>query len=162
MSQRIITPSAAALTVGVDTMTIRRWCEWHKEHLSASANPAPGSRRFLTLKDLETLSLIKELRQQGLTTVQVNEQLQHIDVTPAEPIESLATVTDSAGAQETALRVIEALQNITGPLAARVEALERQQTERRLASRDMIIGLAVGAILSAVFFLIIVLLMRLG
>jgi DNA-binding transcriptional MerR regulator len=162
MSQRIITPSAAALTVGVDTMTIRRWCEWHKEHLSASANPAPGSRRFLTLKDLETLSLIKELRQQGLTTVQVNEQLQHIDVTPTEPLELTTAAQNATDGPQTALAVVEALTTALSPLQARVEALERQQTERRLASRDMIIGLAVGAILSAVFFLIIVLLMRLG
>jgi transposase-like protein len=39
------TPAQVAAELGVDTQTIRRWCEWHSEHLSAGATPSPGGRR---------------------------------------------------------------------------------------------------------------------
>jgi DNA-binding transcriptional MerR regulator len=161
------TPAEVAALVGAPVHSIRRWCEYHKEHLSELASPEPGQARRLTSRDIEVLRAVKALRDQGMTVPVINERLQELsfgeinsdpDSIPNSAVVPLA-VQDNPDQVETSFVVLEkTLTAVVGPLAARVEALERSSAEEAKQRRDVWLAFGAGVLLTAIFFLIIVLL----
>ena len=69
-------PQAVVAELEVSSATLRRWSDEFADHLSAEASSTQGrSHRRYSDDDLETLHLIKELRDSGLTYDQVRQQL---------------------------------------------------------------------------------------
>lgn len=140
---QFFTPAEAAALVGVPVHSIRRWCEYHKPHLSETANPEPHQARRLTRRDIEVLRTVKDLRDQGLTVPVINERLRDmvfgdIDSTDSSPNTSL-TAPASPGTAITPLMVVDAMQSALAPVEARLQALEAQRPTWR---DTIIIGLA--------------------
>lgn len=106
--------SEAAETVGVTIHSLRRWCEWHKAHLSPGANPDAGQPRRVTCVDVEVLRHVKALRSEGLQTVAINEQL--AGLTFAEIDTEDRSASDSEEIAPTAAQ--EKLQQTPGPIMA--------------------------------------------
>ena len=89
--QHRFAPHDVAGMFDVSVMTVRRWAEYHKAHLSESANPSPGKPRSFTWADVEQFRQIKTWRDEGLSVDAINTRLTN-NVT--EPITS--TVTDNS------------------------------------------------------------------
>jgi len=154
-----ITPGKIIEQLQITPITLRRWCGYHKARLSTGANPGAGVTRTFTGRDLAVLTHVRSLRDQGLNTEQINEQLERI---------TFAEIETEANGEENAL---ESSQNepdgpgtILAPIVAlddlqtRVALLERSAIEAKQSQREYIQGVAVGFIGAAVFFLILLLL----
>lgn len=126
-------PAHVSQQLGVSAFTVRRWCEWHSDHLSPGANPSPGRPRKLDDRDLEVLRHVAQLRNQGLQTTEINTQLASMvfavpvaqDAPPGLP-EAHSTAHSTALAPNVAIDATTALQAITG----RLDAIERTQRDR--------------------------------
>jgi len=46
-------PTFTAELLGIKPLTLRRWCEYHAEHLSPGTNPPSGQARRFTDKDIK-------------------------------------------------------------------------------------------------------------
>ena len=69
------TPQGVTQALDISPATLRRWSDEFADYLSAGANPQGKGHRRYTAGDVETLRLIKELMNQGLTYEQVWQQL---------------------------------------------------------------------------------------
>lgn len=70
------TPQAMARKLDISTATLRRWSDEFSEHLSQQADSAEGrSHRRYTDEDLDTLLVVKNLMNSGLTYEQARQQL---------------------------------------------------------------------------------------
>ena len=151
--QTTITPSAAAQRLGVEVYTVRRWCDWHAAHLSASASPGAGALRRLTQSDIEVLSMVRDLRAQGLHTETINEQLEGVtfaivdtDEQSAGDSEELAPPASQEGLQQSpALLMV-------------VQDLQRQIDGIQQSRRDSVTWFALGFLVAGFLFLGMVLL----
>lgn len=69
-------PQAVARELDVSPATLRRWSDEFADHLSQSADSAQGrSHRRYSEQDIATLTLVKELMNNGMTYEQVRQQL---------------------------------------------------------------------------------------
>ena len=151
--QTTITPSVAAQRLGVEVYTVRRWCDWHAAHLSATASPGAGALRRLTQSDIEVLSMVRDLRAQGLHTETINEQLEGVtfaivdtDEQSAGDSEELAPPASQEGLQQApALLVV-------------VQDLQRQIDGIQQSRRDSVTWFALGFLVAGFLFLGMVLL----
>lgn len=147
--QTTITPSAAAQRLGVEVYTVRRWCDWHAAHLSASASPGAGALRRLTQSDIEVLSMVRDLRAQGLHTETINEQLEGVtfavvdtDEQPSADSEQLAPLASQEGLQQASAVVVA------------LEAMQRQIDGIQQANRsrlDTITSIGIGICIGLLF-----------
>ena len=153
--------SEAAETVGVTIHSLRRWCEWHKAHLSPGANPPTGQPRRLTGVDIEVLRHVKALRSEGLQTVAINEQL--AGLTFAEIDTGDHSPVDSEEIAPTAAQ--EKLQQTPGAIVApeylmaierRFEALEAARQEDRRDRFDQLTMLGIGVCFGLLFCAILI------
>jgi DNA-binding transcriptional MerR regulator len=147
--------------LGITPVTLRRWCEYHAEHLSEGANPLAGKARRFTGKDIEVLKHVRSLRDRGLTTNDINEQLtgltfaeidaQSIDV---EPQTNLA-VQEGQGDAPAVLVALSSIQ-------AQINVLQKTREDDRNRQREPIYYIAVGFIGALVFviFLLLLFLLR--
>ena len=150
-SPEVFTPAQVATLIGgLDASTIRRWCAWHSAHLSAGANPAPPGQRLLTAQDVEMLREVQRLRRAGLTTPAINTQLAG---RVFAAVETAPTAQDGPGEA-----IAPAREEIsTALLESLTAAIVRSQNERERL-HGFVLGVSVGVVVAAVFFLIIVLL----
>ncbi len=155
--QTTVTPAKAAELVGVEVYTIRRWCDWHAPSLSPGASPGPGALRRLTMRDIEVLKTVRDLRAQGLTTNTINEQLAgltfaEIEPAPVDAAPMVATQApqDSPGAPAP-LAVVEALQSIQAQIQALQQARSDDKQAQRAAWWYIVFGIMIGLGLAAVF-----------
>jgi len=153
--------SEAAEAIDVSIHSLRRWCEWHKAHLSPGANPDPGHARRLTGVDIEVLRHVKALRSEGLQTVAINEQL--AGLTFAEIDTSAHGAGDREEIAPTAAQ--EKLQQTPGPIMApeyfmsierRFEALEAARQEDRRDRFDQLTMLGLGVCFGLLFCAILI------
>jgi len=100
-------PTFTAELLGIKPLTLRRWCDYHADHLSAGTNPPSGQARRFTDKDIEILKHIKHLRSQGFNTATINAQLAGVafaivdnDEQSAIDSEELAPTTAQGGLQQ--------------------------------------------------------------
>lgn len=130
-SQQTFTPSEAAKLIDTGAHNVRRWAEWHAEHLSQAANPGQDKPRRLTQRDVEVLRSVKALRDQGLQTEAINQQLAQTTFAVVETsfteAPQLAPETHSTAlAQNVGIDATTALQALVG----RLDAIERTQRDR--------------------------------
>ncbi len=162
--QTTITPAIAAQRLGVEVYTVRRWCDWHATHLSASASPGAGALRRLTQSDIEVLSMVRDLRAQGLHTETINEQLEGVTFAVVDTDEQSAadsTELASVGSQE-GQQATQAIVIVVESLQKRFDALEAAHHQIRQEDRqsrdDMVKGFAIGFLVAGFLFLGMVLL----
>jgi DNA-binding transcriptional MerR regulator len=154
LSSQRLTVGEAAQAVGVEPHTLRRWCGYHAAHLSEGANPAGnGVARRLTWRDVEILRSVRTLRAQGLTVEQVNERLPDVVV---------GEVVSAQESQPLTPAPLQPSAEVDSALQVRVQLLYDQVQEIKQRQLSVVTAFAAGAILSAIFFLIIVLLVRMG
>lgn len=153
LSEHLHTPREAATAIGVESHTLRRWCNYHDVHLSLSAtdNTQGRARRF-TWADIETLRAVRTLREQGRTVEQIN---QHLTVQPVRSVEVVALSAAPDGPhQAIAPLQTQADSTLYAVLSGRIDAIERNRVSTFTA-------FAAGVIVSALFFLIVVVLLSL-
>jgi DNA-binding transcriptional MerR regulator len=156
-------PTFTAELLDIKPLTLRRWCEYHAEHLSAGTNPPSGQSRRFTDKDIEVLKHIKHLRSQGFNTAIINERLAgltfaEIDTDePTDDSEELVPVAAQEGLQAT-----QAIGIVVESLQKRFDALEAAHHQARQEDRqsrdDMVKGFAIGFLVAGFLFLGMVLL----
>jgi DNA-binding transcriptional MerR regulator len=97
------TPQAVARELDVSSATLRRWSDEFANYLSTGAASAQGrSHRRYSEQDIETLTIIKDLMNNGMTYEQVRQQLiQRLTGSPPSPAQPGAD--DDFGNEETAL-----------------------------------------------------------
>lgn len=148
-------PHDVAGLTNVSVQSVRRWAEYHSSHLSSTANPAPGQPRRFTWADIETFRRIKELRDIGLSVEAINLKLSEdkavVAIKNPTTAVSVMAAQDAPGTPDSTQVLIVAQEAIL----RRLEAVE--------ASRwNGVIAYAWGVLTAALFFLIIVLLLRPG
>lgn len=134
------TPHATAAMLEITPVTLRRWCEYHAEHLSPGANPQAGKARRFTGRDLEVFKHVRSLRALGLTVSDINEQLQALTFAVVDNDEQSA-----ADSSELA------------PTTAQ-DSLQRQIDGLQAARRDNVTWFALGFLVAGFLFLGMVLL----
>lgn len=143
MTNQSVTVSQAAQQLGVSPSTVRRLCGEYADQLSLGASPSAGTYRRLSRADVQTLSEVIRMRNEGMGADAIRAQLSSMVFAPA-----LSEQTqDSPRAPKTALAIVDALQSIVAPLAARVDALEAQRQRVDVifvALAAFIAGLIVG------------------
>jgi DNA-binding transcriptional MerR regulator len=147
--QHFFAPHDVAGMFNVSVMTVRRWADYHKEHLSVSANPPAGAKRYFTWADVETFRQIKAWRDEGLSVEVINKRL------TSNVTESITpTVTDNSAIAPVAAQESpqQAPASIVTPeyfmtIERRFEALE---TSRRDAITMLGIGICIGLLFAAI------------
>lgn len=142
--QQPITPGTLIEQLGITPITLRRWCAYHREYLSPGANPGEGVTRRFTGRDLEVLRHVRSLRDQGLTTQQINEQLQGVTFPEILGPDAL-TVPPASQEGPGAAHLTVPVQN---DLGLRFDRLERSVSEIQGATRPnwwwFVAGIGVG------------------
>lgn len=151
--QTTITPSAAAQRLGVEVYTVRRWCDWHAAHLSASASPGAGALRRLTQSDIEVLSMVRDLRAQGLHTETINEQLEGVTFAVVDTDEQSAADSEELAppASQEGLQQAPALLMVVQDLQRQIDGIQQSR-------RDSVTWFALGFLVAGFLFLGMVLL----
>jgi DNA-binding transcriptional MerR regulator len=153
-----VIPAQITEQLAITPITLRRWCEAHKVHLSSGANPGPGMSRLFTGRDLEVLKQVRALSAQGLNPEQINEQLHLLTFpelelntelvassTPVAPVYD-ALITSVTNAQINTLQPVDV--SDSAQIFKRLDALE-QNTRDRLSY--VAIGVMLGLGLALVF-----------
>lgn len=148
--QHRFAPHDVAGMFNVSVMTVRRWAEYHKAHLSESANPSPGKPRSFTWADVETFRQIKAWRDEGLSVDAINNRLTG---SVTEPI--TATVTDNTAIAHTTAQ--ESPQQAQAFMVV-VQDLQRQIDAIQQSRRDAVSWFALGFLVAGFLFLGMVLL----
>jgi DNA-binding transcriptional MerR regulator len=143
-------PSEVAAVLGLDVGTVRRWCEWHKEHLSEGASPPPGGRRQLSAHDVETMKVIKELRAAGLATLAVNARLREVTIAVVDSPALQATAQEGPGMALQRAEIETYIQAVQGHMQGQIEGLRGE-----IARASKITAFALGALTTAIFFLLV-------
>jgi len=151
-----ITPGKIIEQLGITPITLRRWCAYHKAHLSPGANPGEGVTRRFTGRDLEVFKHVRSLRDQGLTTEQINEQLNGLTFPEIEPgdqadvLDAPPASPEGPGAAQLPVRALDDL----SPLLGRLERLE-QETRPRWWWFVAGVGVGLGAAVVAELFALV-------
>ena len=155
------TPHATAAWLAITPVTLRRWCEYHAEHLSDGANPPAGKARRFTGRDLEVFKHVRSLRAQGLTVSDINEQLQSLTFavvdsggSTMEPPEELAPLASQEGLQQ-APALLVVLNDLEKRIDAKFDALQQSRIADR---RDAVSWFGLGFLVAGFLFLGMVLL----
>jgi DNA-binding transcriptional MerR regulator len=140
-AQQLLSVGEVAKRLGLPTHTIRRWAEYHREHLSETANPEDvGTARRFTEKDVQTLQAAQQMRAKGLTVAVINDRLSGLSIGEIEQTEP----TGIEPAQDAPTGDV-----VSGALIARVDALlalgERVQALEAQRWRIDVVFVAVAA-----------------
>jgi DNA-binding transcriptional MerR regulator len=153
--QHTFAPHDVAGMFNVSVMTVRRWADYHKQHLSDVANPPPGKARAFTWADVEKFRQIKAWRDAGLSVEAINNRLSG---TITEAV--TANVTDgSFTALQTAPSAPESMPASIVALDAlqrRLEAVETSVADSRNSQRDGVLMFGVGFIAALLFVVVII------
>ena len=153
--QHRFAPHDIAGMFDVSVMTVRRWAEYHKAHLSESANPSPGKPRSFTWADVETFRQIKAWRDAGLSVDAINTRLTGSITEPIIPTVTGDSAVASVGAQE-GLQQAQGVMVALEAMRTEIAAIRAVASEAKQVQRDAITWFAMGFIAAGIFFLIIV------
>jgi len=151
------TPHATAAMLEITPVTLRRWCEYHAEHLSTGTNPPTGKARRFTGRDLEILKHVRSLRALGLTVADINEELQSLTFAVVDNDEqsaasvAIAPTTVQEGLQQ-APGVIVALE----AMQRRIDAIQQASQHANRQRFDTITVLGVGICIGLLFAAILI------
>lgn len=162
-AEQLFNPADVAHMLGTSGATIRRWSEWHAEHLSPTARPGLHKERRFTAHDIEVLRAVQNLRSRGMTTTGVNAQLRTVAIgdimRPEEPPQPIVAAQESPSAPLVPAQVSEYLLH-------RLDRIEQRQAEAGRQQRDRFMialyGFLAGAVLMMVIFWLAYLLARLA
>jgi DNA-binding transcriptional MerR regulator len=155
--QHKFAPHDVAGMFNVSVMTVRRWADYHKAHLSDLANPLAGKARAFTWADVKKLRQIKAWRDSGLSVEAINNRLSGTvteSITPtvmADSFNAIQTAPDSTPASIVVLDAITTLQRD-------VAALKASSQTPVTSQRDGVIMFGVGFIAALVFVVLLLLL----
>ena len=147
-------PTFTAELLGIKPLTLRRWCEYHAEHLSPGTNPPSGQARRFTDKDIEILKHVKHLRSQGFNTATINAQL--AGLTFAEVVTAERSEDDGGDSEELAPLASPGELQSPQALVMVVESLQRQidgiQQARRFDAVGLVgLGIVIGLVFATMF-----------
>ena len=114
----------------VSVMTIRRWAEYHADHLSTGANPAPGQVRRFSWSDVETMRTIKAMRDSGLSVEAINVKLTEATAQSNSAVTMPITSTpdtNALDAQHSTPALTVALFDLERRIDAKLEAIQRSR-----------------------------------
>lgn len=148
-SQQTFTPAQVAKLIDTGAHNVRRWAEWHAEHLSQAANPGQDKPRRLTQRDIEVLRSVKALRDQGLQTEAINQQLAQTTFAVVETSFTEAP-SDAQELRASEIEPFKAIVQALQPFEARIAKLE--------ARRFDVQSFAIGVIVAGIFFALMLLL----
>ena len=165
------TPTEAAELVGAGAHSIRRWAEWHSAHLSQGASPTPGAPRRFTGRDVEVLKHVKALREQGLQTLAINEQLARLTFAEIDnqdqAVELPAALNPQPGSQESpsaAQLPVMVVNDLENRFNAKFAALEKTREEvkhtRQRETLIFLLGLTAGIVLAVGLLAVAALMLR--
>lgn len=160
MDQPLITPTAIIDQLGLTPITLRRWSQYHAAHLSPLANPGAGQARRFTGRDLEVLRHVQSLRDQGMTTALINEQLAtltfaEIDTDSTSTDTHAISLPNAQDAQDDASDITLALHAIT-TMRSDIDALKAFVVDSRHGQRDYMQGIGVGFVAALLFMIAII------
>lgn len=153
------TPQEIQNTLGITSITLRRWCDYHKTYLSTGTQPRHGQARRFTGKDLEVLRHVQSLRDQGMTTAIINEHLStltfaEIDTPTNDTNLAIVDAPDTPDSTPAPIFAPEYL--IT--MQRDIEALKAATTESKRNQRDGVIMFGVGFLAACGLFILLLLL----
>ena len=150
-------PTFTAELLDIKPLTLRRWCEYHAEHLSPGTNPPSGQARRFTDKDIEVLKHIKHLRSQGFNTAIINERL--AGLTFAEVITVERSEDDSADSEDLATQnAPESLQQAPQSFVVALQHIERRMDAYERRRLDTVTSIGLGFVGGLLFCAILILL----
>lgn len=155
-NQKLLTPTAITEQLQITPITLRRWCDYHRTYLSPLANPGPGQARRFTGRDLDVLKHVRSLRDQGMTTQIINDQLVTLTF-PEIDEQPLVDALPDDQQNDHVTGVIPAQQGAIQPYAAQdILSIERR-IERLESSREpaFFMGLGIGFIAALLFVIVI-------
>lgn len=130
-----LTPSNVAKKVGKSTTTIRRMTRDYADYLSDKATPSPGGQRRYTPDDVETLSLIVTMRDDGRPDDEIIRFLE-AGILPAKVSTSPASPPTQPPAQFVDVGALtQAIERQAASQAATLAALERVATAQEEDAR---------------------------
>ena len=150
-------PTFTAELLDIKPLTLRRWCEYHAEHLSPGTNPPSGQARRFTDKDIEVLKHIKHLRSQGFNTATINAQLGGL--TFAEVITSERSEDDTAVASvgsPDGLQQAPAFLVAVQDLQRQIDAIQQANQEAKRNQIDRLTMLGIGICIGLLFCAILI------
>ncbi|HOR57653.1 MAG TPA: MerR family transcriptional regulator [bacterium] len=116
----MITPKQASETLGVSASTLRRWAS----DFDAFLSPRTTVKRTYTPDDIAVLERVKDLFSKGMTTPQVKEALQLVDLRPVD--KALITLPTVLQALELARNQLADYEYKLDTLTKRLDSLEAQ------------------------------------
>jgi DNA-binding transcriptional MerR regulator len=128
-----------ATIFGVARETIRNWADEFAEYLSPIANPGRGKRRMYSYEDLTVISLVAELKKQGMTYADIHVSLKNGQrgQPPALPPEDVQALV--VGKQERQLELgVEYLQQSVIQLQRQLEQAQEEVVALREVKTDNI------------------------
>jgi DNA-binding transcriptional MerR regulator len=158
-------PAQVAGLLAVDPATVRRWSEWHAEHLSAGANPAPGKRRVYTAHDVAVFQAVQALRLQGLATPAVNARLHETtiaEIVPPTAQDGPGTTIAPLAAQIDPTALQNALQPVAEAQASQGARIERIENQLQSSLYIFLVGVAVGGVVVALLAILVAVVARGG
>ena|SRR6476661_8944325 len=157
MSEQLTnTPHQTAEMLGITPVTLRRWCEYHAAHLSPGANPLAGKARRFTGKDIEVLKHVRSLRDRGLTTGDINEQLQTLTFAEIDTSEQDDTAVALAQTAQEAQGLTPAMHVALDDLRMQIRAIQQTNQATGKHQRDYVQGIALGALGMGVLVMILI------
>ena len=139
-------------------MTVRRWADYHADHLSAGANPPSGIVRRFTWSDVETFRQIKAWRDAGLSVDVINLKLveRNTEATTNAPIGVYTAGSQIEPLQPDGTPAPIMAQSIDQAVLARLVRLETVIEQGRHSQRDSTQSFALGFIAALLFMIVIV------
>lgn len=147
--------------LGIQPITLRRWCATYAAHLSPTANPTPGTSRRFTGRDLEVLRHVRTLRDKGVSVPLIAEQLAGLTFptidhdAPTPPTGHAGIEADSTAiATTTAPDTPQSTQHIIQLLSSQQSQIDAIQ-RRRL---DSVTAIGIGFVAGLLFMVVLLLL----
>src|SRR5215212_2991759 len=114
---KTLTPTNIATELGIQSITLRRWCSAFSEYLSPLANPGSGQARRFTGKDLEVLRYVRSLRDQDRSLVDIagllkDKTFTEIDTPPNDTNLAIVDALDAPEPTPANLVVVDAINTL--------------------------------------------------
>ena len=115
-----LSPTKVANLVSVSASTVRRLTGLYADYFSPDATPAPGGRRFYTEEDVETLRLVIDLQNAGVSEPDIIARLDRGITLPSQ-------------ATDVAIDVLKPPPALPQPQIVKVDTTELQRAIERQA-----------------------------
>jgi DNA-binding transcriptional MerR regulator len=155
--QHTFAPHDVAGMFNVSVMTVRRWADYHKLHLSDVANPSPGKARAFSWADVEKFRQIKAWRDAGLSVEAINNRLSGIitEAVTANVMDgsftSIQNAPDALESMPASILVLDAITTLQRDVAA-LKASSQTQAPKQ---GEWFSGFGFGFIAALLFVLLL-------